>query len=86
VAKNKAIEILESLKIDLGKTDAERKETLGKVAATTLKTKVHPKVSKVLTDFLKIHIKFTSEFTQAKELLKEILIEKKPSEEWPRLH
>jgi len=45
VAKNKAIEILESLEIDLGKTDAERKETLCKVAATTLKTKVHPKVT-----------------------------------------
>lgn len=42
VAKNKALEILEDMKVPI--TDADRKDVLTKIAATSLKTKIHPKV------------------------------------------
>ncbi len=41
-AKAKALEILESMKVSLD--DGDKRETLIKVASTSLKTKVHPKV------------------------------------------
>jgi T-complex protein 1 subunit zeta len=46
--KKMALDVLEKLKIEL--TEAERKDILTKIAATSLNTKVHPKLAEQLTD------------------------------------
>eukprot|EP00094_Tigriopus_californicus_P007588 TCALIF_07307-PA protein Name:"Similar to Cct6a T-complex protein 1 subunit zeta (Mus musculus)" AED:0.11 eAED:0.11 QI:266/0.85/0.75/0.87/0.85/0.87/8/0/491 len=48
VAKNKALQILEDMKVPI--SDADRKDVLTKIAATSLKTKIHPKMADQLTD------------------------------------
>ena len=47
-AKNKALEILDEMKIPI--TDQERKTILSHVSRTSLNTKVHPKMAEKLTD------------------------------------
>jgi len=46
-AKAKALQVLEGMKVPLGQNETEKRETLCKVASTSLKTKVHPKVSPI---------------------------------------
>lgn len=47
-AKKIALEVLENMKIDI--TDEEKKNVLNQIAATSLNTKVHPKIAESLTN------------------------------------
>merc|ERR1719328_534642 len=47
-AKKIALEVLENMKIDI--TDEEKKNVLNQIAATSLNTKVHPKIADSLTE------------------------------------
>ena len=48
--KKKALEILEEMKIKI--TDEEKKDILTKIASTSLKTKIHPKVRRSWRSFI----------------------------------
>jgi len=67
VAKNKALEVLETLKVNI--TPETKRSILVEVAKTSLNTKVHPKVCSKLNLLLKLHSQIITKRTLRQHFL-----------------